>query len=470
MNSIEEIIATTEALIVNKTGKSLSFIQKAILSASLSETKKNYAQIALENNYSENYIRRMVAPKLWQLLSEIFGEKINRTNCRAVLEHQLDVKFSQTTFKHIEKPQKIDLEPPEGQVPLASSFYIEHSLEQTCYAEILRPRAFIHIKAPRKMGKTSLMTRIIGHGILHHYQTVRLSLHSAETEVFTSLEKFLRWFCANATYQLGIASKLEEFWNQDMGALMNCTIYFQKYLLQEISSPIILALDEVNKLFEYPQLTRDFLGLLRSWYEETRDISIWQKLRLLIVTSSDIYINLDINNFLFNVGLTIELPRFTTLQIEDLAQRHKLYLSTLELEKIMALTGGFPYLVRLLFYHSVQSQITVEDLLQNATNDTGIFGNHLHEQLNFLIQSSNLINSFEEVIKSSLPITLEQQTALKLKNLGLIHIDNKLAKVSCLLYKNYFSDYFRKKFEVKEKNSKLKYISSKQKSWSKVSS
>ncbi|MBD2168118.1 AAA-like domain-containing protein [Calothrix membranacea FACHB-236] len=470
MNSIEEIIATTEALIVNKTGKSLSFIQKAILSASLSETKKNYAQIALENNYSENYIRRMVAPKLWQLLSEIFGEKINRTNCRAVLEHQLEPKFSQTALKHTEKPQKIDLEPPEGQVPLASSFYIERGLEQICYAEILRPRAFIHIRAPRKMGKTSLMTRIIAHGILHHYQAIRLSLHCAETEVFTSLEKFLRWFCANAAYQLGIASKLEEFWNQDMGALMNCTIYFQKYLLQEISTPVILALDELNKLFEYPQLTRDFLGLLRSWYEETRDISIWQKLRLLIVTSSDIYINLDINNFLFNVGLTIELPKFTTLQVEDLAQRHKLLPSALDLEKIMALTGGFPYLVRLLFYHSVQYQITVEDLLLNASNDTGIFGNHLQEQLNFLMRSSKLIKSFEEVIESSLPITLEQETALNLKNLGLIYLDKNLAKVSCVLYKNYFSGYFRKKFELKDKNSKLKYISSKQKSWSKVSS
>ncbi|BAY30128.1 hypothetical protein NIES2107_19720 [Nostoc carneum NIES-2107] len=470
MNSIEEIIATTEALIVNKTGKSLSFIQKAILSASLSEIKKNYAQIALENNYSENYIRRMVAPKLWQLLSEIFGEKINRTNCRAVLEHQLEPKFFQKAFQHTEKPQKIDLEPPDGQVPLASSFYIERGLEQICYAEIMRPRAFIHIRAPRKMGKTSLMTRIIAHGILHHYQAIRLSLYRAETEVFTSLEKFLRWFCANAAYQLGIESKLEEFWNQDMGALMNCTIYFQKYLLQEISTPVILALDEVNKLFEYPQLTRDFLGLLRSWYEENRDISIWQKLRLLIVTSSDIYINLDINNFLFNVGLTIELPRFTTLQIEDLAQRHKLYLSTLELEKIMALTGGFPYLVRLLFYHSVQYQITLEDLLQNATSDTGIFSNHLHEQLNYLMQNSKLINSFEEVIESSLPITLEQENALRLNNLGLIYLDKKFAKVSCILYKNYFSDYFRKKFDLKAKNSKLKYISSKQKSWSKISS
>ncbi|MEH1872916.1 AAA-like domain-containing protein [Nostoc sp.] len=442
MRSIEQFIQLTEALINDKTGKSLSFIQKAVLSASLLETKKNYAQIAIENNYSENYIRQLVAPKLWQLLSNTLGEKVNRTNCRAVLEQRLDSSCLQTISQPTQMQEKIVLEPPEGQVPLSSTLYIKRDLEQVCYQVILQPRAFIHIKAPRKMGKTSLMTRILAYGSSHNYHTVRLSLHRAETEVFSSLEKFLRWFCANVTYQLGIKSKLEEYWDEDMGDLMNCTIYFQGYVLQEISTPVILALDEVNKLFEYPQLTRDFLGLLRSWYEETRDISIWQKLRVLIIKSTDIYINLDINKSPFNVGLAIDLPSFTTLQVEDLAQRHGLQLTALQFEQLMALTGGFPYLVRLAFYHSVQHQIPVDNILQDATNDTGIFSEHLHNQLHSLLQSHDLLEVFQQVIKSTAPIILEQEVAFKLKSLGLIYLENKTATVSCGLYREYFSDYF----------------------------
>ncbi|MDF5707294.1 MAG: AAA-like domain-containing protein [Nostoc sp. S4] len=441
MRSIEQIIESTETLINNKTGKSLSFIQKAVLSASLLETKKSYGQIAIENNYSENYIRQLVAPKLWQLLSNTLGEKVNRTNCRAVLEQRLDNSSLQTSQPTQMRP-KIDLEPPEGQVSLSSTLYIERNVEQVCYQAILQPRAFIHIKAPRKMGKTSLMTRILAYGSSHSYHTVRLSLHRAETEVFSSLEKFLRWFCTNVTYQLGIKSKLEEYWDEDMGDLMNCTIYFQVYVLQEISTCFILALDEVNKLFEYPQLTRDFLGLLRSWYEETRDISIWQKLRVLIVKSTDIYINLDINKSPFNVGLAIELPSFTRLQVEDLAQRHRLQLTALQFEQLMALTGGFPYLVRLVFYHSVQRQIPVDTLLQNATTDTGIFSEYLHKQLHSLLQSPDLVISFQQVINSATPITLEQEVAFKLKSLGLIHLEGKTAMISCGLYREYFNDYF----------------------------
>ncbi|MEH2277001.1 MAG: AAA-like domain-containing protein [Nostoc sp.] len=448
MRSIEQIIECTETLINHKTGKSLSFIQKAVLSASLLETKKNYAQIAIENNYSENYIRQLVAPKLWQLLSNSLGEKVNRTNCRAVLEQRLNNSSLQTISQPTHMWQKINLEPPDGQVPLSSTLYIERGLEQACYQAILQPRAFIHIKAPRKMGKTSLMTRILAYGSSHGYHTVRLSLHRAETEVFSSLEKFLRWFCANVTHQLGIKSKLEEYWDEDMGDLMNCTIYFQGYVLQEINTSLILALDEVNKLFEYPQLTCDFLGLLRSWYEETRDISIWQKLRILIVKSTDIYINLDINKSPFNVGLAIDLPAFTRLQLEDLAQRHELQLTALQFEQLMALTGGFPYLVRLAFYHSVQHQISVDDILQDATNDTGIFSEHLHNQLHSILQNPDLIDGFQQVIKSTVPITLEQEVAFKLKSLGLIYLENKTATVSCGLYREYFSDYFINKTAI----------------------
>ncbi|MEH2184465.1 AAA-like domain-containing protein [Nostoc sp.] len=386
----------------------------------------------------------MVAPKLWQLLSNALGEKVNRTNCRAVLEQRLDSSSLQTMSQSIQIQQKIVLEPPEGQVSLSSTLYIKRDLEQVCYQAILQPRAFIHIKAPRKMGKTSLMTRILAYGSLHNYHTVRLSLHRAETEVFSSLEKFLRWFCANVTHQLGIKSKLEEYWDEDMGDLMNCTIYFQGYVLQEISTPVILALDEVNKLFEYPQLTRDFLGLLRSWYEETRDISIWQKLRVLIVKSTDIYINLDINKSPFNVGLAIELPIFTRLQLEDLAQRHGLEMTALQFEQLMALTGGFPYLVRLAFYHSVQHQIPMDDILEDATNDTRIFSEHLHNQLHSLLQSPDLVDSFQQIINSTVPITLEQEVAFKLKSLGLIYLERKTAIVSCGLYKEFFSNYFTK--------------------------
>ncbi|MEO1373890.1 MAG: hypothetical protein AAFW70_06140 [Cyanobacteria bacterium J06635_10] len=90
MNNIEEIIKVIEKLIRDRTGKSLSFIQKVILEESIRQTDKTYTQIARENNYSETYIKQLVAPQLWKIISDTVNEKVNRTNCYAVLKQRLE--------------------------------------------------------------------------------------------------------------------------------------------------------------------------------------------------------------------------------------------------------------------------------------------------------------------------------------------------------------------------------------------
>jgi hypothetical protein len=309
MKKIEELVEFAILLVATETGVSLNYIQKVLLRESLLEHKKSYDQIAEENKYSESYIKFSVAPKLWQLLSQAMGEKVNKKNFQALLEqHFVNQNNPQPTETTTAMPtagltkEHYVLESPEGQVPVASGLYIERStIEQTCYQEILQPRAFIRIKAPRKMGKTSLIARILDYGRSQNYHTVRLSLHCAGTQVFASSDRFLRWFCTNVTKQLGLESRLNDYWDEDMGALINSTIYFQGYILKEIFNPIVLALDGIDQLFQYPELAGDFFVLLRSWYEETKDTSVWQKLRVVMAHSVEVYIPLPTNRSPFNV-------------------------------------------------------------------------------------------------------------------------------------------------------------------------
>jgi hypothetical protein len=50
----------------------------------------------------------------------------------------------------------------KGEVPLDSPFYVERPpIERLCYETIVQPGALIRIKAPKQMGKTSLMLRIL---------------------------------------------------------------------------------------------------------------------------------------------------------------------------------------------------------------------------------------------------------------------------------------------------------------------
>lgn len=451
MKNIEELVEFALQLVAMETGFSLSYIQKVILRESLLENKKTYAKLAEQNNYSESYIKFTVAPKLWLLLSQTLGEKVNKTNILTLLEQRLEKFASQDNPQTIKTTaamptagfprERYVLEFPEGQVPLASELYIERSpIEQICYQEILQPRAFIRIKAPRKMGKTSLIARILDYGSSQNYRTVRLSLHHAGTQVLEKSDRFLRWFCTNVTRQLGLESRLNGYWDEDMGALINSTIYFQGYLLKQLSNPIVLALDGIDQLFEYPEVASDFFVLLRSWYEETKDLSVWQKLRVVIAHAVEVYIPLPTHRSPFNVGLAIELPTFSLEQVQDLASRHGLQPTKPELEQLMKLTGGFPYLIRLALYQSARLKIPVQTLLQDATKNSGIYKQHLQSLLWNLQQHPKLADAFQQILTA--PIELDIEVAFKLKSLGLVHLSDSQAIVSCELYRGYFRNYF----------------------------
>lgn len=155
------------------------------------------------------------------------------------------------------------------------------------------------------------MHRILAHGRQIGFRTVLLSLQQADSGIFTSLDKFLRWLCANVSWHFYLEPKLDDYWDEDIGSKVSCTLYFQEYLLTKINAPIVLALDEVNRIFEYPEIYSDFLPLLRFWYEDAAELVKWQKLRLVIVHATEAYIPLALNQSPFKVGLPIRLPEFS---------------------------------------------------------------------------------------------------------------------------------------------------------------
>ncbi len=459
MINIEEIIVLIDKLIQQYKGNSLNSLQKAVLKGAIEQPRKNYAQIAHETNYSESYIKHLIAPELWKLLSELLGEKINCTNCRKQL-NELNQKISYLERQTVEvessslpleltaqfsqeiTPQELILEEPEGQVPLDSPLYVNrNSLESICYQKILEPRAFIWISAPRKMGKTSLMARILQYSTAENCHTVRLSLNQVESELFASTAKFFRWFCSNISYQLHLESEIDNYWNEALGSLVSCTITVQESILKKLDIPLVFAIDEINQLFEYPKLNRDFFALLRYWYQISKNIKIWEKLRLILVNSTDAFIDLNTNYCPYNIGSVIELPVFNQQEITDLIQYHQIKTTDLEIEKIIELTGGFPYLVRLALYKIKQQAFSLESLLANATSDTGIYAQHLHEQLWQLKQTPHLFTAFLELIAANAPVQLPTEVAFKLKSLGLVDLMENKASVSCGLYREYFKNY-----------------------------
>ena len=331
---------------------------------------------------------------------------------------------------------------PGGQVDVASQFYVERPpIEERCYQTIVQPSALIRIKAPRQMGKTSLMARILHHGARQGYCTVPLTFQLVDKGVFANLDKFLKWFCAYVGRELYLPNQLDDYWDEIFGSKVNCKDYFEKYILPQIDSPLILGLDEIDRVFQYPDIAEDFLGLLRAWHEESKRRDIWKKLRLIVVHSTEVYIPMNINQSPFNVGLPVDLPEFNSQQIQDLAARHNLNWSEAEVEKLMAIVGGHPYLVRVALYHISQSDLTLDELKETAIADAGIYSDHLRRQLWNLEEYPELGQGMREIVAADSPVQLKAIQAFKLDSLGLVKLYGNECVPRCELYRQYFRSH-----------------------------
>ncbi|NEO12484.1 MULTISPECIES: AAA-like domain-containing protein [unclassified Moorena] len=264
-------------------------------------------------------------------------------------------------------------------------FYIERPQDAECYQKILQPGQLIRIKAPKLMGKTLLSHRILDYAKSRGYGTVYLNLNQLPCH---DLDIFLQSFCVRVGDNLGLSDQLDKYWSKRLYSKVNCQRYFEQYLLASLSTPIVLCLDEVDRVFAYQQVAGEFLGLLRTWHEDSKNNDPWNKLRLIVVYSTEVYIELDINQSPFNVGYPVDLTDFYLDKIQSLAGRYGLSLSIESGQKLMGMVGGNPYLLNLAFSTlSKNPNMTMENLLETAPTESGIYRHHLRELLNNLIVS-----------------------------------------------------------------------------------
>ncbi|MBW4623059.1 MAG: AAA-like domain-containing protein [Cyanosarcina radialis HA8281-LM2] len=361
---------------------------------------------------------------------------------QAIADFGIDSIPASPVLESLDLPPLPSAEPelPEGQVDLASAFYVERvPIEAQCYQTIVKPGALIRIKAPRQMGKTSLMARILYQAKRQNCLSLPFSFQLLDERDFTDLDKFLQRFCASICRQLRLPNKLSEYWDEIFGSKVNCTAYFEEYILTQIDRPLVLGLDEVDRVFQYPEIASDFFGVLRAWHEEAKNNPIWKKLRLVLVHSTEVYIPLNINQSPFNVGLPVELSEFSAEQVDDLARRHRLNWQHDRVEMLMSTIGGHPYLVRLALYHLARD-LELKQLLEMAPTEAGLYGEHLRRHLWNLEQHPNLVAAMREVVNATNPVRLDTMQAFQLHSMGLIHLAGNDCTPRCNLYRLYFSD------------------------------
>ncbi len=455
--NIDQALETVEQVLLSR---SLSPIERLILRQSW--VGRTYTQMSEDSGYGSTYIKE-IGSQLWTDLSTALGARVTKKNLHLVLSQYSAIKgvnyYKNEETVYLEEwvgesnsPELatgMEIEYPGSPVPLNSALYINRPpIEELAYKEITKPGCVIRIKAPSKMGKSSLLSRMLAGATTQGYKVVSIDFQEADEAVFSTLDRFLRWFCVNVTRKLQLSPKLDDYWDEDMGSKVSCKIYFEGYLLESLACPLVLSLNEVNRVFEHPKIAQDFLPMLRFWHELAQQGETWQKLRLVLVHSTEVYIQLKLTQSPFNVGLSLRLPQFTSLQLQDLADRYGIDWTEEETEQLMAMVGGHPYLVSLAFYHLRREEVTLEELLRSAPTQAGIYSHHLRGHWAILREDGELAEALQRAIAADGSVQLDAIAAYKLESMGLVQLEGNLARVSCELYRIYLRQQMEKENKI----------------------
>ncbi|MCP4420583.1 MAG: hypothetical protein GY805_28590 [Chloroflexi bacterium] len=333
----------------------------------------------------------------------------------------------------------ISLEYPSGAVKLSDAFYIERLCDHDLRYEIVHPGSTITMTGPRQVGKTSLLIRAV-HTAVQAYdaQVVYLDLQTMSRETLVTQTQFFQELAYLIADELDLSvDAVEKLWASRLAPGRKLTKLLDRVALPVSGRPLILALDEVDRLL-LTGYHADFFGLLRSWHNMRSRNPRWEQFGLLMAISTEPYLLIDdMQQSPFNVGLMLYLDDFDEVQVRELNGRYQFPVSDQEIPQLHRLLNGHPYLTRVAFYAMVRDGLTMADLLAAAVSEVGPFTAHLRYQRQIIAGASDLRAAMRQILQDNL--CANELAQYRLLKAGLIKQNGTAVTCRCDLYREYFA-------------------------------
>jgi len=240
-----------------------------------------------------------------------------------------------------------------------SGVYLQRLADQELLA-LCRERKFAYVLTPRQMGKSSLMVRTAVQLRTEGIQSVMIDLTGIGTQV-KNAEQWYLGLLIQTEAQLMLDTDVHQWWlaHTHLGFTQRLTEFFQRVLLVEVTTPIVIFIDEIDTTLSL-DFTDDFYAAIRYLYVSRAFFSEFERLTFVlfgVATPGDLI--LDAKRTPFNIGQRVDLTDFTFEEAKPLAEG--LGLPTLQAQQVLqwvfSWTRGHPYLSqRLCSIISQQSQ------------------------------------------------------------------------------------------------------------------
>ncbi|MDP9120630.1 MAG: AAA-like domain-containing protein, partial [Acidobacteriota bacterium] len=326
-----------------------------------------------------------------------------------------------------------------GTMRLDSPFYIERAEDRLLAGGLEHRGVTFRVKGVRQCGKSSLVARAYALARRAGRRAAYVDFQSLDEEHFASLRTLLQALAWRISRALGIRSSPDRFWQDGGGDKNSFAAFLEDTLLAGADSPVILCFDEVDRVFGRPYRD-DFFSGLRYCHNQRAIEPAWEWLNLVIAhaTEPSLWIQHP-EQSPFNVGERLDLDDFSAGQVAELGQRYRRPLAaTPDLERLMDLLGGHPYLVRQALYMLSTHGWALADLERVACDDGGPFGDHLRRQLWALRQEPRLRPAVQEILRRG--ACSDEDAYQRLRTAGLVRGEHRAAlHLRCRLYRDYLT-------------------------------
>jgi hypothetical protein len=214
------------------------------------------------------------------------------------------------------------------------------------------------------MGKSSLRVQT-----MHRLQSEGVGCAAIDmTLIGTQQITPEQWYAtlvAFLAYKFQIKQNIRNWWRerQELSLVSRLSEFIETVLLQEISQPIVIFIDEVDSVLSLKFPIDDFFALIRAWYNKRSENSAYNRLTftLLGVTTPADLIS-DKNRTPFNIGKAIDLKGFDLSEASPLLPGLAGVVSQPKaiLQQILYWSGGQPFLTQKLC-HLVVSSYQLQD-------------------------------------------------------------------------------------------------------------
>ncbi len=388
--------------------------------------------VCLRRSHAIRWYEISDSPRVLQRLLEL-AEESDESGIQTPRPVQPD-ELTQTDIRRPLPEVDPRVSPPGGALRADDPFYVERDADAVIEQRAHLLGETLVIKAPRQMGKSSLLLHYLNHCRGLGKRTVLFDFSTFE-EVKLDYPTLLTEVAAFVHRSLSLEGASPRIETQ-----RELTNWFEDDVLTAVQRPLVLAFDEVDRVLS-KSFRGDFFTMLRMWHNKRAEIDApWEKVDIALVISTEPFLLVDsVDRSPFNVTPPVVLSGFDHEQCEELNRRYDAPLGSDELARLSELVGGHPYLMRLALYRLVSAErLNVDQLIEGAVEEDGPFGDHLRALLLKLCRRAELVVGLRQVLADGgMP---EPDIYYRLRAAGLVRREKDRTSFTNHLYQRFFAE------------------------------